>query len=90
MIVVQEVHDVAGRDEDAFDLALRDSWAPALAESGEARLVWALRQAHGTGASYRVITPASRSDWCSKVAAVSRATATRSATASRKATSSSP
>jgi hypothetical protein len=56
MIVVQEVHDVAGRDEDAFDLALRDSWAPALAESGEARLVWALRQAHGTGASYRVIT----------------------------------
>lgn len=56
MIVVQEVHDVAGRDEDAFDLTLRDSWAPALAESGEARLVWALRQAHGTGASYRVIT----------------------------------
>ena len=45
MIVVQEVHDVAGRDEDAFDLALRDSWAPALAESGEARLVWALRPA---------------------------------------------
>ena len=56
MIFVQEVHEVAGRDEDAFDLALREVWAPALAESGEARLVWALRQAHGTGPAYRVVT----------------------------------
>lgn len=56
MILVQEVHEVAGRDEDAFDLALRDGWAAALAEGDDARLVWALRQAHGTGRSYRVVT----------------------------------
>ena len=56
MIFVQEVHEVAGRDEDAFELALRETWAPALAETGEARLAWALRQAHGTGPSYRLVT----------------------------------
>jgi hypothetical protein len=56
MIFVQEVHEVAGRDEDAFDLALREVWAPALAESGEARLVWATTQAHGTGPAYRFVT----------------------------------
>jgi hypothetical protein len=56
VIFVQEVHEVAGRDEDAFDRALRETWAPALAESGEARLVWALHQTHGTGPAYRVVT----------------------------------
>jgi hypothetical protein len=56
MIFVQEVHEVAGRDEDAFDRALRETWAPALAETGEARLVWALHQTHGTGPAYRVVT----------------------------------
>jgi hypothetical protein len=56
VIFVQEVHDVAGRDEDAFDDLLRDLWAPAVAASGEARLAWACRQAHGTGPSYRVVT----------------------------------
>jgi hypothetical protein len=56
VIFVHEVHDIAGRDEDAFDIALRDTWAPAVAESGDARLVWACRQAHGTGPSYRVVT----------------------------------
>ena len=35
MIFAQEVHEVAGRDEDAFDDVLRDQWAPALAEAGE-------------------------------------------------------
>jgi hypothetical protein len=55
-VFVHEVHDVAGRDEDMFDAALRDVWAPALAESGDARVVWACRQAHGTGPSYRVVT----------------------------------
>jgi len=56
VIFVQEVHEVAGRDEDAFDLALREVWAPALAESGDARLVWATTQAHGTGPAYRFVT----------------------------------
>ena len=36
MIFVQETHEVAGRDEDAFDRALRETWAPALAETGDA------------------------------------------------------
>lgn len=56
MIVVHEVHEVAGRDEEAFERALREAWAPALAETGEARLAWALRQVHGTGPSYRLVT----------------------------------
>jgi hypothetical protein len=56
VIFVQEVHEVAGRDEDAFDDLLRDRWAPEVAASGDARLAWACRQAHGTGLSYRVVT----------------------------------
>jgi hypothetical protein len=56
MIFVHEVHEVAGRDEDAFEVALRESLAPALAETGEARLVWALTQTHGTGPAYRFVT----------------------------------
>jgi hypothetical protein len=56
VLFVHEVHDVVGKDEEAFDVALRDGWAAALAETDDARLVWACRQAHGTGPSYRVVT----------------------------------
>ncbi len=56
MIFVQEVHEVAGRDEDASDARGRVEGAPAIAEAGAAQLAWAGRPAHGTGLSYRVVT----------------------------------
>ena len=55
MLFVHEVHNVAGRHEEEFDAAYRDGWLPAAAKSG-CRLLWVLRQAHGTGLAYQVVT----------------------------------
>ncbi|HXW35892.1 MAG TPA: hypothetical protein VEJ87_15055 [Acidimicrobiales bacterium] len=51
-----EVHRVAGAKEDEFDSAFREVWMPALGDSDEARLLWYLRLAHGSGAAYTVVT----------------------------------
>lgn len=56
MIWLHEVHRVQGRSEDAFERTVRDDWLPALARAADARLLYFLRHAHGTGASYRVVT----------------------------------
>ena len=56
MLFVHETHRVAGREADRFEELYRDGWAPALAESGDARLLWFLHQAHGTGAAYVYVT----------------------------------
>jgi hypothetical protein len=56
MLLLHETHEVKGRDEEAFDRAYRDGWMPRLASDPGARLLYYLRQAHGTGPSYRVIT----------------------------------
>ena len=53
---LREMHEVRGRDEDAFEAAVRERWAPALAREGDARLLYFTRQAHGSGPSYRVVT----------------------------------
>lgn len=56
MLFVHEVHRVAGAKEDEFEAAFRDEWMPILAKGDEARLVWFMRQAHGSGRSYTFVT----------------------------------
>jgi hypothetical protein len=56
MLVVHEVHQVAGRREEEFEAAYRDGWMPALAKGDDARLLYFLHHAHGTGRAYNVVT----------------------------------
>ncbi len=56
MLYLHEVHEVIGRREDDFEAAFRDGFLPALARGDDARLLYFLHHAHGTGPSYRVVT----------------------------------
>jgi hypothetical protein len=73
MLLVHEVHRVAGAQEEAFDDAYRSELLPALGRSDDARLLWYLRLAHGSGAAYTVVTITGCRDgdaWSSKVDAM--------------------
>lgn len=54
--LLHEVHRVRGTEEEAFEAHYRDVWMPTLAEGEDARLLWYLHQAHGTGPAYHVVT----------------------------------
>ena len=56
MLFLHEVHHVKGAEEEAFDTAYRSGWMPLVAKGDDARLLYYLRQAHGAGPSYRVVT----------------------------------
>jgi hypothetical protein len=56
MLCVYEQHQVVGRHEAAFEAAYRAEWAPRLAETADARLLWYFNIAHGAGRSYQIIT----------------------------------
>jgi hypothetical protein len=56
MLFLHEVHRVAGAKEKEFEVAYRVGWMEALAADGDARLLWFLHHAHGTGPSYQVVT----------------------------------
>ncbi len=56
MLFLHEVHEVIGRREEEFEAAVRDEWLPALAATDDARLLYFLHHAHGTGLSYTVVT----------------------------------
>jgi hypothetical protein len=56
VLYLHEVHEVAGTREAEFERAFRDEWLPALARGDDARLVYFLHHAHGTGPSYVVVT----------------------------------
>jgi len=56
MLLLHEVHTVAGRHEDAFEAAFRDGWMPALGKTDDARLLYYLKLAHGTGRAYHHVT----------------------------------
>lgn len=56
MLFLHETHTVAGAHEDAFEAAYRDGWLPELAGTDDARLLWFLRLAFGTGRAYQVVT----------------------------------
>jgi hypothetical protein len=57
-IYLHEVHRVAGASEDDFEAAFREpgGWMERLAAGDDARLLYYLNQAHGSGPSYRVVT----------------------------------
>jgi hypothetical protein len=56
VLFLHETHMVAGYHEDAFENAFRQGWMPSLADGDDARLVWYLNHAHGSGWSYQVVT----------------------------------
>jgi hypothetical protein len=56
MLFLHEVHQVAGAREEEFEAAYRDGWAPELARGDDARLLYFLHHAHGTGRAYNVVT----------------------------------
>jgi hypothetical protein len=62
MLFLHEVHRVAGAKEREFDAAFRAGWMEALATDGDARLLWFLHHAHGTGPSYQVVTVTALAD----------------------------
>ena len=56
MLFLHEVHEVVGRREEEFEAAFRDGWMAMLAEGDDARLLWYLHHAHGSGMAYQVVT----------------------------------
>lgn len=53
---MHETHLVIGRQASAFEETMRDGWMSALAESPDARLLWYLNHAMGSGPAYQVVT----------------------------------
>jgi hypothetical protein len=56
VLFVHEVHKVVGTLADRFEDAYRGGWMPMLAKGSDARLLWYLDLAHGSGLAYRVVT----------------------------------
>ena len=56
MLFLHEVHEVVGAREDAFEDAFRSGFMPALGAGCDARLLYFLHHAHGSGVSYNVVT----------------------------------
>ena len=53
---LHETHRVRGALEEQFEAHYRDRWMAALAADDDARLLWYVHQAHGTGPAYRICT----------------------------------
>jgi hypothetical protein len=56
VLFVYEQHEVIGKHEAAFEDAYRMDWAPQLAKTSDARLLWYFNIAHGAGHSYQIVT----------------------------------
>lgn len=56
MLFLHETHQVIGARQDEFEAAYREGWMPTLANEDDARLLWYTNHAHGSGASYNVVT----------------------------------
>jgi hypothetical protein len=56
VLFVHEVHQVRGALEEEFESEYRDVYLPAVADGGDARLLWYLNHAHGSGPAYHVVT----------------------------------
>jgi hypothetical protein len=63
VLFVHEVHHVVGSQSEAFEACFRDGWMPALAATDDARLLWFLHQAHGTGPAYTMVTVTAVASW---------------------------
>jgi hypothetical protein len=55
VLFVHETHRVFGKQEDRFE-DLYQEWAGLLAKGDDARLLWFMHQAHGTGPAYVFVT----------------------------------
>ena len=62
MLFVHETHKVIGRHASAFEDLFREEWMAALAQRSDARLVWYLNHAMGSGPAYQVVTITALSD----------------------------
>ena len=56
MLLLHEVHTVSGQREDEFEAQFRDGWMPMLGKTDDARLLYYLKLAHGTGRAYHHVT----------------------------------
>src|SRR5437764_1416047 len=56
MLLLHELHTVAGRHEDEFEGAFRERWMRVLGEDADARLLYYLKLAHGTGRAYQHVS----------------------------------
>ncbi len=56
MLFLHETHRVAGAHEHEFEAAYRDGWMPTLGKRDDARLLYFMHQAHGSGRAYVVVT----------------------------------
>ncbi|MFM8305292.1 MAG: hypothetical protein ACKOA9_13525 [Actinomycetota bacterium] len=56
MLWVHEVHRVHGAKEDDFEAAYRDAWMPAVAATGDAKVLYFDHLTHGSGRAYTVVT----------------------------------
>jgi len=56
VLFLHEVHHVRGRQAEDFEAAYREGWMPELARGADARLLWFLHHAHGSGPAYHVVT----------------------------------
>jgi hypothetical protein len=56
VLFLHEIHEVVGAREEAFEDAFRRGWLPALAGDADARVLYFLHHAHGSGPSYHVVT----------------------------------
>jgi hypothetical protein len=56
VLFLHEVHEVRGTREEEFEAAYRDTYLPALARDADARLLWYLHHAHGSGPAYHFVT----------------------------------
>jgi hypothetical protein len=56
VLLLHEVHRVRGAEEDRFEAAYRDRWLPELAKGDDARLLYFMHLAHGSGRAYTVTT----------------------------------
>jgi hypothetical protein len=62
MLFMHETHRVIGRHASAFEDLYRHQWMTELARGDDARLVWYLNHAMGSGPAYQVVTITAVSD----------------------------
>ncbi|HEX5095610.1 MAG TPA: hypothetical protein VFX21_06345 [Acidimicrobiia bacterium] len=56
MLLLHEVHTLVGPHEDDFEASVREEYMPTVAEDDDARLLYYLKLAHGTGRAYHATT----------------------------------
>jgi hypothetical protein len=62
MLFMHETHKVIGRHAAAFEEMYRNEWMNGMAQEDNARLVWYLNHAMGSGPAYQVVTMTAFSD----------------------------